>query len=113
VAGRGFLVIPSGFGAVNCLDGKTGKVRWEHEFDVGFYSSPILVNDRVYLADVAGTMQVFKLADEFELLGTSKLGEEVYATPAFVGGRIYLRGLSHLFCIAEPNRQTTFKDTSH
>ena len=104
LAGKGLLVVPSGFGAVNCLDGKTGKVLWEHEFDVGFCGSPILVNDRVYIIDVSGTMQVFKMASPFELLGTSRMGEEVYATPAFVGDRIYIRTVSHLFCIAEPSR---------
>jgi hypothetical protein len=25
--------------------------------------------------------------------------EDVYATPAFVGEQIYVRGLTHLFCI--------------
>jgi len=62
------------------------------------------VNDRVYIIDVSGTMQVFKLANPFELLGTSTMGEEVYATPAFVEGRIYIRTVGHLFCIAEPSR---------
>jgi outer membrane protein assembly factor BamB len=104
LAAKGLLIVPSGFGAVNCLDGKTGKVLWEHEFDVGFFSSPILVKDRVYLIDASGTAQVFKLAEKFELLGTSKTGENVHATPAFVGGRIYVRGVAHLFCVAEQNR---------
>lgn len=62
------------------------------------------MNDRFYLSDVSGTMQVFKPAEKFELLGTSKMGEDVHATPAFVGGKIYIRGVTHLFCIAEQNR---------
>jgi outer membrane protein assembly factor BamB len=95
------VIIPSAFGAVNCLNLKTGDVLWEHDFDVGFYSSPILVNDRVYLADLSGTVQIFKMADQFELLGMAELGEDVYATPAFVGERIYVRGVTHLFCVAE------------
>ena len=35
------------------------------------------------------------------VLGTAKIGEEAYATPAFGGDRIYIRGVTHLFCIAE------------
>jgi hypothetical protein len=46
-------------------------------------------------------MQIFKMDDEFERLGTSPIGEDAYATPAFVGDRIYIRGLMHLFCIEE------------
>jgi len=101
LASRGYLILPSSYGAVACLDVKTGKVCWEHEFDVGFYSSPILVNDRVYIIDLSGTMQVFKMDDEFELLAASEIGEAAYSTPAFVGDRIYIRGLTHLFCIEE------------
>ena len=96
-----FLILPTGFGVVSCLDVKTGKVLWEQEFDDGFYSSPILVNDRVYIIDLKGRMQIFKINDEFELLGASAIAEDAYATPAFVGDRIYIRGLTHLFCIEE------------
>jgi outer membrane protein assembly factor BamB len=101
LAGRDLVIIPTGYGVVNCLEAKTGKVWWEHEFSKGFSSSPILVNDRVFLIDMSGTMQIFKMAREFELVGTAEIGEGAYATPAFVGGRIYIRGLTHLFCIAE------------
>lgn len=74
---------------------------WEQEFDKGFYSSPIVVNDRVYILDLTGTMQIFRMDKEFELLGTSTLGEKAYATPAFVGGRVHIRGVKHLFCIED------------
>jgi len=101
LANEDFLILPTGFGVVSCLDVKTGKVLWEQEFDDGFYSSPILVNDRVYIIDLKGRMQIFKMDDEFERLGTSPIGEDAYATPAFVGDRIYIRGVTHLFCIEE------------
>ena len=101
LANEDCLILPTGFGVVTCLDGKTGKVFWEHEFDEGFYSSPILVKDRVYLIDLSGAMQIFKMGDTFELLGTSEIGEDAYGTPAFVDGRIYIRGIIHLFCIQE------------
>jgi len=95
----GYLVVPTGFGVVSCLEAKTGRVLWERDFDRGFWSSPIAVDDRVYLIDRSGAMQVFKLGEKFELLGVSGIGEGAYATPAFVGDRIYIRGLTHLFCI--------------
>ena len=100
LAKDGYLIVPTGFGVVSCLEAKTGRVLWEKDFDRGFWSSPIAVDDRVYLIDRSGSMQVFKLDDEFELLAESKLGEGAYATPAFVGDRIYIRGLTHLFGIA-------------
>ena len=101
LANEDYLILPSSYGIVNCLNVKTGEVFWEKEFDDGFYSSPILVNDRVYIIDLSGIMQIFKMDDEFELLGTSDIGERAYATPAFVNGRIYIRGDIHLYCIGE------------
>lgn len=99
LATRDFLIIPTGFGTVTCLAAKTGKVQWEHEFDRGFSSSPILADNRVHIVDLAGTTQIFKLGKDFNPVGTASLGEEAYATPAFVGDRVYLRGLQHLFCV--------------
>ena len=91
--------MPTGFGIISCLNAKTGKVLWEHEFDEGFCSSPILVNNYIYIMDVSGAIQILRMDDKFELIGVSNIGEDVYATPAFVGDRIYIRGLTHLFCI--------------
>jgi outer membrane protein assembly factor BamB len=101
LANKDYLILPSSYGIVNCLNVKTGEVFWEKEFDDGFYSSPILVNDRVYIIDLSGVMQIFKMNDQFELLGTSELGERAYATPAFLNDKIYIRGLTHLFCIGQ------------
>ncbi|MBN2588949.1 MAG: PQQ-binding-like beta-propeller repeat protein [Sedimentisphaerales bacterium] len=101
LANDDYLIIPSSYGIVDCLNVKNGEVFWEHEFDDGFYSSPILVNDRVYIIELSGVMRVFKMDQKFELLGTSALGERIYATPAFVGGRIYIRGMKNLFCIGQ------------
>jgi len=101
LANEQYLILPTAFGVVSCLNAKTGKLLWEHEFDDGFYSSPVLVNDRVYMIDLEGRMQIFRMDDAFESLGTAEIGEDAYATPAFVGDRIYIRGLMHLFCIAE------------
>ena len=95
----GYVVVPTGFGVVSCLEAKTGKLLWEHDFDRGFWSSPVAVDDRVYLIDRSGDMQIFKLGGAFELLGVGEIGEGAYATPAFVGGRIYIRGMTHLFGI--------------
>ncbi|HXG46449.1 MAG TPA: PQQ-binding-like beta-propeller repeat protein [Methylomirabilota bacterium] len=104
VANERYVIIPSGHGVVTCLDAKTGKKLWEHEFSAGFYSAPILVNDRVYILDLAGGMQIFRMSDKFELLGVSKIGEATYATPAFVGDRIYIRGATHLFCVGAESK---------
>lgn len=94
-------------GFISCLDAKTGKELWLHHFERRmFWSSPTLVGDRVYATDAKGVTRIFRLAREFALVGTGSLGERVYATPAFVEGRIYMRGKDHLFCIAKQAGRT-------
>ena len=84
---------------VTCLNSKTGDRYWYHEFDEGFYSSPILVGENVYLTDMQGVTYIFKADEEFKLVSKCELGESVVATPAFMHNRIYIRGDRHLFCI--------------
>ncbi len=99
VAVHGYLFLPTSYGIVSCLDAKTGEVYWTHDFGEGSYSSPICAGDRIYLMDKSGTMHIFKADDEYVSMGDPELGEESWATPAFVDNRIYIRALSHLFCI--------------
>lgn len=101
VASNGMVIIPTGFGVVSCLDIKTGKLLWEHQFDIGFLSSPIIVGDKVFLADLTGKLQIFKISTTFELLSECNLGEAIYATPSFAETRIFIRGVNQLFCIAQ------------
>jgi outer membrane protein assembly factor BamB len=97
----GLLIMASSGGVVTCYDGAGGEVLWLHEFDKGFYGSPVLAGGRVYVVDRIGVTRIFMAAKSFSLTGSPALGEPSDGTPAFVGGRIYLRGRDHLFCLGE------------
>jgi len=90
-------------GVLVCLDAKTGTKLWEQEFTDGFYSSPVLVGDRIYIADREGQMFIVKASSTYELIAQRSLGESTFATPAFMDGRIYLRTSGHLYCIEQAN----------
>jgi outer membrane protein assembly factor BamB len=70
----------------------TGKEVWKGRLGGTFNASLVLVGDRILAANQEGDTFIFK-ADpgRFELLAKNHLGEDVYATPAVCGGRIYLR----------------------
>jgi outer membrane protein assembly factor BamB len=95
------VYMANGAGTISCLDQKTGKVLWNHEFEEGFYSSPVLADGSVYLLDRSGTMQIFTDADSYQPVASSALGETANCTAAFADGRIYLRGEYNLYCIGE------------
>ena len=46
-------------------------------------------------------VHVVRAGSQFEVLASNDMGEMLVASPAFSGGRLYLRGAKHLFCIEE------------
>ncbi len=99
LATKEFVFMAASFGTISCFDSKTGERYWFHDFDEGFYSSPILVGDKVYCMDMFGVLYIFKTQKEFELISQNELGEHAMTIPAFMHNRIYIRGVEHLFCI--------------
>ncbi len=101
VATEDYLFVATSFGGVACYDTKTGKIIWEHFFDYGFYSSPIIAEGNVYLMDINGVTYIFRATGEFDLVATSPLGEKSVSTPAFANGRLFIRGSQHIYCIGK------------
>lgn len=100
VAAEERFFITTTAGDIICLDAATGQVTWEHECDEGFNSSPILVGDRIYSIDLGGVVHIFDAkADTYHEIAAIKMGEPVFATPAFLNNRIYIRGDENLYCI--------------
>lgn len=103
IATKDLLFVVTSYGVVVCHNAKTGEKYWEHEFDNGFYASPILVDDKVYLADREGNMHIFKAQNTFELIGSPALGEVVVSSPAFADGQLFIRTEGYLYCIGSGN----------
>ncbi len=99
VAVSGLLFMASSFGSVLCFNIENGERLWIQEFDKGFYSSPIVVGGLIYLMDMSGVTHIFKAEKQFELVSEAALGENAMTIPAFMPGRIYIRGEENLYCI--------------
>ena len=95
-----YFYVATSMGYVVCLEAASGKTMWHHEFDEGFYSSPVVVGDRVFVSDKAGVTHVFKTGPEFVSVADCALGEPIFATPAFLDKRIYIRTEKQLWCVA-------------
>jgi len=104
VASERYVLTASSGGIITCLNAATGKMVWTHEFDDGFNSSPVIVDDRVYLTDKKGGTTVLKLGDKYEQLAQNSIGEACDSTPAIPEGRIYLRTEKNLYCIGKDAR---------
>jgi outer membrane protein assembly factor BamB len=67
-----------------------------------FKASPLVVNDRVYLATEEGDVVVVKTGNQFEVLATNTLTDQSFiASPIAIGNDLYLRSRTHLFRISE------------
>lgn len=95
-------------GFLAALDARSGELVQRDRLagSGSYYSSPVAGHGKIYIADERGRLSVVQAGRNWRVLSSSDFGEDIYATPAVVGGRIYLRTKGHLYCfgIAEQKR---------
>lgn len=100
---RGVLYLLREGGILTTFDPATGKVlkqgRLEGALDP-YFASPIAGDGKLFFASQSGKVSVVKAAGEFELLGVSDLGEEIWSTPALADGRLFIRTQKALYCFS-------------
>jgi outer membrane protein assembly factor BamB len=88
-------------GNVSCLDVKTGVEKWKERLLNGrMRPSPILADGRIFFTALDGATVVIKAAAELEIVGKSKLGEEIATSFAATGGQFIVRTDRHLICLS-------------
>ncbi len=101
VLNDGLLYAISDDGIARCYDALSGDIVWEKRMQTKFYSSPVLVGDRLYVFDRKGKGFVLKAGRAYEVIAENELPDGAFATPAICGGRIYLRTLKKIYCLGE------------
>ena len=103
--GTRVFTVTSG-GQLVCLDTKDGRKAWEKDLETEVHASPSIFGRRLYVVCTNGTTVVAELGPEFRELARNELGERILASPAFAAGRLYLRGVQHLFCLTSGDKPT-------
>lgn len=98
VANDKYLFLATSYGTLVCFDALNGEIYWEKDLGEPIYSSPVIAENRLYVTNVSGKTHVIAADREYLLIAESQLGERVAATPAFTNGRIYIRGVDHIYC---------------
>jgi outer membrane protein assembly factor BamB len=91
-------------GLLSCVDAATGRPHYTAARIPGLsniYASPMAAGGHVYLTGRSGTTVVIEDADELNIVASNSVGETVDATPAPVDDELFIRGVDHLFCIAD------------
>ncbi|QDU80989.1 outer membrane biogenesis protein BamB [Polystyrenella longa] len=79
-------------GIAICYDFLTGGVLWRNRLSGDFTSSPVLVDDVIYVTNESGETFIYEANPmEFKSLGENKLGDECFATPVITGSQIFTR----------------------
>src|SRR5262249_21075305 len=99
---NGLIFLTKNGGLVSALDAKTGKsLKLDRVPAQGsYYSSPVGGDGKVYLLSQQGQLPVLSAQADWQVLHTADFQEDIFATPAIVDGRIYLRTAGHLYCFA-------------
>jgi len=88
-------------GLITSLDAKSGKPIYSQErlgTTGSYYASPVAADGRIYVASLPGKLTVLKAGgDSPEILHQVEFGERIFATPALVGDRLYLRTQTQLY----------------
>jgi outer membrane protein assembly factor BamB len=100
----GSIYLISDGGIMTSLDAKTGQLRYEGgrpPVATTFFASPVAFDGKVLITSQDGDTFVIAAGPKNEILKTNSVGEPVYASPAISGGRIFIRGAQHLYCIGQ------------
>ncbi len=88
-------------GLLDCFSLVDGGMVYEKQLGGKFQASPSIVGDVLYFLSRSGRMLMVRAGGQYEELGANELGQECFASPAFVEGRIYVRSKTSLFCIGQ------------
>ena len=96
-----YLLVVSDPGFANCLQAATGRILWQERLGE-HHASLISANGLVYFLSDEGVTTVVRPGPTFERVARNEIGERCFASPAVSGGRLFLRGDRHLFCVGRP-----------
>ena len=98
-----YLYVVNDRGITFCLDAKSGDVIWgPRRIAAGTYSSsPVLVEDRIYVTSEDGVTTVMKAGAEFGIIAENDLESYTLPSVAVSRGQLFLRTEDFLYCIGE------------
>jgi outer membrane protein assembly factor BamB len=86
-------------GKAYCVRLSDGKIMWEHSIGATEISSPILINDTIFVVLNGGKLQMFKASPE-KYLDAGKITTGIIgcSTPSFSDGKLFCRTQNSIVC---------------
>lgn len=102
LAAKGLILTSDAGGTLQCFDAETGEMLWSESVNQQLSASPCIIGPdggKVLWIGDDGTFYVHPLGRTYEPPTTASLGENCVTVPVFGGGRVFVRGKRHLYCI--------------
>ncbi|MCC7236800.1 MAG: PQQ-binding-like beta-propeller repeat protein [Bryobacterales bacterium] len=99
---NGVVYLVRSGGIATTLDARTGKVLKQARLSGAledYYSSPVGVDGKVYVASEHGKVVVLRAGGEWEILAINDFDADIYATPAVAEGVMYVRAGEALYAV--------------
>ncbi len=91
-------------GLITCFDAENGAKIWEHDLAANVQASPAIFGRDLFILGQNGAGFICAASRDYQPISTCQLNDEFLASPAFAGGRIFLRGETNLYCLGSPPR---------
>jgi outer membrane protein assembly factor BamB len=96
----GLVYVAEYAGYLHCLDARTGKHYWEHDFKSAIWGSPSWIDGKIYIGDEDSDVFIFAAGKKKKQLGDPiEMGESVLSTPVAANGVLYIITKSKLYAI--------------
>jgi outer membrane protein assembly factor BamB len=98
---EGIVYMADFSGFLHALDAKTGKPLWTHDLFAAVWSSPLIVDGKLYLGDEDGDVVVMQPGRELKVIAETNMGSSVYSTVVPANGALYIMNRNQLWALAE------------
>lgn len=98
------LLMMNDRGILTSLDPESGAEQFKGRLPGAggsYYASPVAAGGRIVFATTAGKVAIVQAGDKINVLAVNDLGDGVYATPAIVGDRLYIRTNKTFYCFGK------------
>jgi outer membrane protein assembly factor BamB len=103
-----YLYFVNDDGIAGCYEARSGKSVWTQRLEGGkVFSSPVLVDGRIYCVTEDGVIFVIAAETQFSLLGSGRIEDSVIASPAVASGRLLIRGKKYLYSFGDRRQLKT------
>jgi len=98
---EGIVYMADFSGFLHALDAKTGKPFWTHDMFAAVWSSPFIVDGKLYLGDEDGDVVVMQPGREAKVIAEMNMGSSVYSTVVPANGALFVMNRNQLWALAE------------